>query len=58
MQLFDALSNGFDQENDLLFRHRLTTRAAYMIKERAFRVPRQDVYVSILLEVVADFEKV
>ena len=58
MQLFDALSNGFDQENDLLFGHRLATRAAYMIKERALRVPRQDVYVSILLKVVANFEKV
>ena len=58
MQLFDALSNGFDKENDLLFRHRLATRAAYMIKERALWVPRQDMYVSILLKVVADFEKV
>ena len=29
-----------------------------MIEERALRVPCQDVYVSILLKIVADFEKV
>ena len=58
MELFEALSNGFDQEMSLLFRHRLTTKAADMIDERAFRVPRQNVYVFILFKVVAYFEKV
>ena len=58
MQLFDSLSNGFDKENDLLFGHRLATRAAYMIKECALWVLCQNVYVSILLKVVANFEKV
>ena len=58
MQLFDSLSNGFDQENNLIFGHRLATRAAYMIKECALWVLCQNVYVSILLKVVADLEKV
>ena len=58
MELFEALSNGFYKEMGLLFRHRLATWAADMIDERAFRVPRQNVYVFILFKVVAYFEKV